>query len=348
MSKLAYQIGNESIVLVLDGTVNTIPRSAANAKQILAELLNAQPDISTLKELVSVTKAIKGYSNGRVVISTGGEVTLDGEALPAILAERVLQCYEQQVPFHYLINFFDRLKANPSARAVTELYTFLEHKSMPITPEGHILAYKGVQENGYSLTGNLTTKVLRGTVNDAGQIYNGIGETIEVQRNNVDDDCNVGCSKGLHAGSLSYATGFGPETVIVSIDPADVVSVPRDCEFQKLRCCQYKVVSRYQGELGNGGVSNERNPYSSFRQPVDECPGLDVEFACSCHCTAADKELQQAELVDIAIDEGSDDGEADASEGNTCDSARAGREYDSEEEVLAYHKAYAQSFADSV
>lgn len=34
--------------------------------------------------------------------------------------------------------------------------------------------------------------------------------------------------------------------MLVKIDPADVVSVPHDCECQKLRTCRYEVVSELE------------------------------------------------------------------------------------------------------
>jgi hypothetical protein len=41
----------------------------------------------------------------------------------------------------------------------------------------------------------------------------------------------------------------GDKIVIVKINPADVVSVPSDCNYEKLRTCRYEVVGEYQGEL---------------------------------------------------------------------------------------------------
>jgi hypothetical protein len=37
--------------------------------------------------------------------------------------------------------------------------------------------------------------------------------------------------------------------MIVKINPKDVVSVPSDCNCEKLRTCRYEVVGEYQGEL---------------------------------------------------------------------------------------------------
>ena len=34
--------------------------------------------------------------------------------------------------------------------------------------------------------------------------------------------------------------------MVVEIDPADVVSVPNDCDCQKLRTAKYKVVGHYE------------------------------------------------------------------------------------------------------
>ena len=71
-------------------------------------------------------------------------------------------------------------------------------------------------------------------------------------RNNVCDDAEIGCSYGFLAGSLEYAQSFGGDqahVVVVEIDPADVVSVPKDCDCQKLRTASYKVVGVYSRAL---------------------------------------------------------------------------------------------------
>ena len=122
---------------------------------------------------------------------------------------------------------------------------------MPITPDGNFLAYKGVQTDYYSFTSG-SINVLSGKV-DNGKIYNGIGEYILVSRNQVCDDKEIGCSSGLHAGSVKYATEFGSrgKVVIVEINPCDVVSIPTDCNCEKLRTCAYKVVGEYDVPLDN-------------------------------------------------------------------------------------------------
>jgi hypothetical protein len=173
---------------------------------------------------------------------------------------------------------------NPSANSVDQLYNFLEYRSLPITADGKFLAYKGVKNDFYSKTGNKDTMVAEGTVNDQYQIYNGVGETIEVARNYVDDNKENTCSFGLHVGSYDYANswaGSDGRLLVVEVDPADAVSVPIDCERQKLRVSKYRVISDITPERKEiaSTVYDSEAPDSD---PIDEeiCNG-DCD-GCSC------------------------------------------------------------------
>ena len=277
---LAYTVTRDAINVVVDGCTASMPRDAGHADLLLAELAkeDTSPEgIQRVKDLLDGKKAIVAYSDGDAEFMVDGTIRYKGEKLPPVLAQKITDCMKDGVPYMNLLNFFDRLKANPSQRAIAELYSFLEHRKMPITPEGHFVAYKGVTEDYWSLTGNRDTKVLQGKTDSAGHILNRVGEVIEVQRNHVDDDANRGCSSGLHAGSIEYASGFGPKVVIVDIDPADVVSIPYDCCCQKLRACKYKVVADFVEELTNGGVDAKYQPYGGL--PVYEFGESDFDVA---------------------------------------------------------------------
>ena len=74
----------------------------------------------------------------------------------------------------------------------------------------------------------------------------------------ITEDGNNGCSAGLHAGTLEYVQSYGrfcedetstDQCIIVKINPADVVSVPTDCNCQKLRTTSYEVLALYSGEM---------------------------------------------------------------------------------------------------
>ena len=124
---------------------------------------------------------------------------------------------------------------NPSKRAVDELYGFLEKNSLPITPDGHFLAYKKVRQNYFDC--------------HTGKMDNSVGKIVEMERNEVDDNKDQTCSTGLHFCSQEYLPHFGggdSRVVIVKINPRDVVSIPVDYNNAKGRACRYEVI----GEVG--------------------------------------------------------------------------------------------------
>jgi acyl carrier protein len=161
------------------------------------------------------------------------------------------------------------------------MYNFLEHKGMPLTLRGTFIAYKGVSLDLWSICGNKDTVVVHGQVNASGQILNTIGATIEVERSSVDDDFRQGCSAGLHVGSLAYARDWGKRVILVEVDPIDVVSVPSDCNCQKLRCCKYTVVGEYSGPMPDTLTtefdSTEDDVCHQCGNPIDDCSCDDTE-----------------------------------------------------------------------
>jgi hypothetical protein len=183
-------------------------------------------------------KFLNLYAKYEQIEVKDGSVFVDGETISSVVADRIINFLADGIDCLPIFKFITRLQLNPSKRAVDELYTFLEHKNLPYTESGTFLAYKAVRND-------FTDK-------HTGKFFNGVGEVLSMPRNKVDDDKNVGCSYGFHAGTLKYASEFAcgsDKMVLVEIDPADVVSIPTDCEFQKLRTCRYKVVAEYERPL---------------------------------------------------------------------------------------------------
>jgi hypothetical protein len=167
-----------------------------------------------------------------------GLLYVDGDVVDSVVSDRLIQMLSNEVDVLPVLKFIYRLRLNPSSRAVNELYTFLEHKCLPFTESGTFLAYKAVRADYRDKYSNT--------------FDNSVGNIVEMPRNKVDDNKDIGCSKGLHAGTIEYAShyaGLNDKIVLVEIDPADVVSIPTDCEFQKLRTCRYKVVGEFERPL---------------------------------------------------------------------------------------------------
>jgi hypothetical protein len=206
-------------------------------------------------------KFINLYAKYEQIEVKDGSVFVDGETIQSVVADRIINFLADGIDCLPIFKFITRLQLNPSKRAVDELYTFLEHKNLPYTETGTFLAYKAVRND-------FTDK-------HSGKFFNGVGEVLSMPRNKVDDDKNVGCSYGFHAGTLQYASNFAggsDRLVLVEIDPADVVSIPTDCEFQKLRTCRYKVVAEYERPL-------EEHVYES-RFSTEHDDDVDDEWNC--------------------------------------------------------------------
>lgn len=248
MSRLNYIITGSGITAVIDGEVHTITRDNASYNEVL-EAIKAKEEPSYIADLFRTANAIKRYTKGAVEISADGSALFyKGEEVNNVVVDRILKFMTAGLPVDPLIAFLGRLLANPSRRSVEELYKFLEHESLPITERGTFLAYKGVNDDYM----DCHTRTFN----------NSPGSSHEMPRRSVDDDARKDCSYGFHVGSLEYATGFGSRTVIVEVDPADVVSVPYS-DANKLRTCKYSVISDYEGALDQPLHSAEA-PYAGW------------------------------------------------------------------------------------
>jgi hypothetical protein len=258
-----YAVNENTITCVIDGAVHTVQRSNAQATTILEGLARGA-SARDLVDMFDQAKAVKHFMHGHVEIS-GNTITYKGELVHNTVSDRILQFMREGGPYQSLVNFLERLLANPSNRSVEQLYPFLEQGNMPITPAGTFLAYKAVRNDW--------------TDKHSGRISNRIGQVVKMNRNKVDDDPKSACSCGLHVGAMEYVEWFGcgvgtpggDRVVIVEVDPANVVSVPYDSSMQKVRCCEYRVVQEFEGLLKSSYVRNADRPYA----PDDEVEDAD-------------------------------------------------------------------------
>lgn len=226
-----------NLTVILKNKAHQVLPEHTNYKMILEALPTANED--ELLDLVDLEKAVANFSDGLVEVKNG-KVLFEGEEVHGSISQRILEFMKKGLPFQPLVNFLNNLMNNPSMQSQKELYDFLEHEHLPITEDGHFLAYKAVREDYMDKY--------------KGVFDNHVGNVCEMRRAKVDDNRRMGCSNGLHAGALNYVASYGSvesndRIVIVKINPEDVVSVPSDCNCEKLRTCRYEVVGEYQGEL---------------------------------------------------------------------------------------------------
>jgi hypothetical protein len=244
--KVSYLLQGDTLVVVVDSQTHTVGRDHRNFGMIV-EALKAE-EYDGIIDLISMDKAITNFSRGLMTV-VDGEVFYDGDLLHPSLQERMLDMIDGGFPVDPLIAFIGNLFQNPSKIAVDELYLFLEGNDLPITTDGHFLAYKNVRDDY--------------TDKHSGTFDNSVGSVCEMPRNKVQDDRDITCSDGLHFCSLGYLKSFhGEHTMILKINPADVVSIPSDYSNTKGRTCRYEVVGEH--------IVEDRYNTEAFDQPVQD------------------------------------------------------------------------------
>lgn len=242
-NKVHYIIGENSVSLIVNGKAYNIIESDLRYAKIMETLRGGNLD--DIPSVLTGDAVVKSFLNeSEEVEIRGGKVFYHGFEIKNVVSEKLLAMLKEGfTDGTRFVKFLKNLLANPSKQSVEELYDFMSYKSLPIDEDGFVIGYKGVQDNFYSVHGNKETIVTSGKVDSNGRIYNGVGEKISVMRNQVDDDRANECSTGLHVGSKDYADNWGAKTVLVRFNPANAVSVPKDCSFQKLRVCEYEVIA---------------------------------------------------------------------------------------------------------
>lgn len=234
---ISVLVTDRSIVLLIDGKSHIIGKVHPNYDKIKEKVI--AKDYSDILALIDIPAAINKFGSGKVVVENG-QITFEGEVLHGAIVTRIFRMIEEGFDVSPMVLFLENLMENPSKRAVDELYGFLEACSLPITDDGHFLAYKKVRRTE---DGNLVDIY-------TGRFNNNVGQVPTVRRNQVDEDKEQTCSYGLHFCSQSYlphfGTGSGSVVVIVKINPRDVVAIPVDYKNAKGRTCRYEVVSEHE------------------------------------------------------------------------------------------------------
>lgn len=238
---MKYIIANDgNVSAIVSGETYCFNKSHPNYNKLINHLKNG--NVEYFEASYDIISHVNAYCDG-YVNCTEGNLTWDGIKMPEMFTSTIVDMIQQGFPFEPMLNFLDNLSQNPSDHAVVELFDFMEHKNMPITYDGCFLAYKAVRNDYKDIY--------------SGSFDNSIGNVCEVPRSKVNKNREVGCGHGLHVGAIDYAKSYGGididndnddggnRLMICKVNPRDVVSVPSDAKFQKLRCCRYEVVAEF-------------------------------------------------------------------------------------------------------
>jgi hypothetical protein len=203
---------------------------------ITYKVQKAHPNFNEIKELLESGKtraAVTAYNKGLKKEAVSGFLVKDnsfyykGQILPEVFAEMYKEGMGNNGKFSSVKQFFDNIISNPKQMCVDDLARFMKNQKMPITSRGTFLAYKRVRSN------------FRDT--HSGTMDNTPGQIVSMDRELTDSNSNQECSSGLHVCAHSYLSEFvDSQTIVVEVNPKNVVAVPHGYSGAKMRVCEFK------------------------------------------------------------------------------------------------------------
>lgn len=236
-ARFPYTLSAKTLTVLIDGNPYQTDRSNPNWTRIVALLSDPKATADALLRLIQPIQGLADIvlTNNKTkqqVTIKAGAVFWGNESVHNALTKRILDIVQEGLPVDPWLRFMENVYQNPFPAAKVELFEFLEKCNLPITADGCFIAHKLVTSD-YK---DIYTK----------QIDNSVGKVVEMDRSKVDGDRRNLCSTGLHFCSQEYLPHYGnsagTRTLLVKINPADVVSIPLDYNKAKGRCARYQVV----------------------------------------------------------------------------------------------------------
>lgn len=250
--------GVPSVVTVLvDGEVYQAVVDHHPSFNLILERLNSDPHDESVVDLFDVERTlVRAFEQVTERISIrNGQVFFDGDRLHNGVEKQILRFVDegQMDRLDAVVNFTEKVMTNPQEHSRDQLFTWLDRHDFTITQDGDFVGYKGchASDEGPRSTRVAPDKdgvVRNGAPVSGEKVLNLAGDVIEMPRSRVDFNAGVGCSTGLHVGTYAYASSFASELLEVHVNPRDVVSVPTDCDAQKIRTCRYTVIGPIEQE----------------------------------------------------------------------------------------------------
>lgn len=253
-------------ITILDGETHTVQKDHPAWMNIVEELAEyalysgewtAEELAEFEAELLAQIAPAQGISDALQKLSErvsykDGRILFDGDELDNALTEHIIRLLGEgkdakRDGYPAFVNFLEKLYTNPSKKSRKHLFHFIQANRITVHPDGDFIAYKGTQRDGKSIHAGYG--IVDGEEFEHDYLPNYEGAVVEIPRSRVDNNRDVACSTGLHAGAFSYANDFARgKLFVVKINPRDVVSVPSDSEDRKLRVSRYVVLQAAEGE----------------------------------------------------------------------------------------------------
>jgi len=222
-----HLITTNTVTIIRDGETFTLDSASPSFNQVLDLVREGLWDEAI--DAMSPADAISAYGAGNITVKDNS-ILRNGIEVDHCMVPHILEMKAKGFDIAPLVAFLDKVLDNPSMRSRNQLWRFVSANNIAISKEGDLLFYKKVNSDYFDVHTGRTHRYTEGSVH-------------EMPRSHVDDDPESTCSTGLHVCSYEYLRHFGGErTMLCSVDPSNVVSVPIDYRNTKVRVCRLTVV----------------------------------------------------------------------------------------------------------
>ena len=255
MSQIIYAVANDGVISAfVNGRLITIAADHRYRKEALKAL--KEQDGTAFVQAANMSHKVNDYlsPSGKLSVKDGA-VCYRNIPIEFPFTKRLLEMMEEGLPFEPFVRYIERTMKNPRPRCVATLDILVNKRGaaypLPILPDGRILAYKRVMDD-YLDFHSRTVKYepLEVKYKDDHRATN--LDWLHAQKGNevgmpiweVDDNYQLECSRGFHAGLFEYVNTFHKgqgHVIAVAVCPSQVISVPDDARAMKFRTHQLEV-----------------------------------------------------------------------------------------------------------
>ncbi len=207
-----------------------------------------------VKEYTDVQELIGNIENSQLLTIRGESIYWDDVSqlsMPVELVKAVIDAKvnKDELKLSTYKNFWTLMSLNPDAECRKNLFWFLNRNGLTISKQGFFVAYRNVditpEHDVYTDHHSHTFKIK-------------IGEMVTMPREKCDCDSNNECSRGLHLASKHWLDRnyYGTIGLVCLCNPADVVAVPFNSQYGKLRTSAYLPIDKIEY-----GEDNHPIPY---------------------------------------------------------------------------------------
>jgi len=296
MPKLFYTFSEQSLSVFVRNTLQTIPAAHPGYERLVAHLTDPtieDHDELLVAELLDKRELVSRLTAGLVNV-VGNEVFYKGAPVRSTLTEKLIQLVDAGMDATPWVWFLNNVMENPSDRSRECLYNFIDRFQAPLTPDGCFVAFKYVRGDFTSVHANP----------DGSRMDNSPGKIVEMPRDRVNDNPNETCSRGLHVCASIYLNGYSQHEKVVAckVNPRDVVSVPTDYGYSKMRVCRYEVLAEVTSDHEISNIEKQKvvdtpKTETAIPEELRDLPTFSTRAEFSEHWTETDDDPDIDSLV---------------------------------------------------